>query len=109
MTATEHSTEAALNKWKEGMEKGDRTCAFNYCAYFVDNNKADDRIVEILEELVRDEETPCEDACALLHRYYARIGDDELAAEWLECGLDMGSEMCLDIVADEREEEGDDW
>ncbi len=109
MTATVHSTESALRQWKEGMEKGDRACAFKYCAHFVDSNKADDRIVEILEGLVRDEEDPCADACALLYRHYARIGDDDMAAEWLECGLDMRSEMCLDIVADERDEEGDDW
>ena len=74
MTANEHSTESALRQWKEGMEKGDRACAFKYCAHFVDCNKADDRIVEILEGLVRDEEDPCADACALLESFAARGG-----------------------------------
>ena len=102
---------AALKMWKEGMDDGDQQCTLRYCAHFIDSGKSDQNIVDILEALVRDDDNSCADACALLYHHYSRIGDDDLAAEWLECGLDMGSEMCEDIVADEREEEvgEDNW
>ena len=101
----------ALKVWKEGMEQGDHSCALRYCAYFIDNDTVDQRIIDILEGLVRDEEDPCADACALLYQHYAAIGEDELAVEWMECGIDMGSELMENILAEEREREigEDDW
>ncbi len=92
----------ALEVWKKGMDEGDHQCAFRYCAHFVDNGKSDQAIVDILEALVRDEDDPCADACALLYYHYSRVGDDDLAAEWLECGLEMFSDMCEDIADEVR-------
>lgn len=97
--------EAALKVWKEGMEAGSHMCALRYCAHFIDTDSVDQDIIDILEGLVRDEEDPCADACALLYQYYSREGNDELAAEWMECGLDMGSGLMQSMVEEEREEE----
>lgn len=95
----------ALEVWKEGMEAGSHICALRYCAHFIDTDNVDQEIIDILEGLVRDEEDPCADACALLYQYYSREGNEDLAAEWMECGLDMGSSLMQSIVDEEREEE----
>lgn len=101
----------ALEMWKQGMENGDHRCALHYCAHFIDKDQVDQEIIDILEGLVRDEENPCADACALLYQYYSYIGNEDLATEWMECGLDMGSEMMEYMIAEEREQEvgEDDW
>lgn len=97
--------EAALRIWQEGMDAGNHNCALHYCAHFIDNNQVDQDIVDLLEEMVRDEDDPCADACALLYKYYSQEGDEELAADWMECGMDMGSELLQSMLEEEREEE----
>ena len=96
---------AALRIWQEGMAVGNHECAIHYCAHFIDNNQVDPEIVDLLEELVRDEDDPCADACALLYKYYSQEGNEELAADWMECGMDMGSELLQNMLEEEREEE----
>ena len=95
---------AALKIWKEGMDDGSHECAFHYCTHFVRTGKSDQSIVDTPEALVRDDLDPYADACALLYQHYSRTGDDDLAADWLECGLDMYSDMCENIVNEERGE-----
>ncbi len=84
---------------------GDQMSILRYCNSLIERDQADESTVEILENLVRDEENPCADACAILYTYYSRLGDEEMAAEWMECGLEMGSELMQSILDDEREEE----
>lgn len=105
MPGCKADVEGALKTWQKGMEKGDQRCALHYCAHFIDNDLVDQDIIDLLEGLVRDEENPCADACALLYEYYSRIGDEALAAEWMECGLEMGSEMMQAFLDDERDAE----
>lgn len=105
--SAEADAKDSLEVWKAGMEAGDRQAAMRYCAHLIAGGKASQHTVDILEALVRDEDEPCADACALLYHYYSRTGDDDLAAEWLDCGLDMGSEMCEDIAAEERDDDMD--
>lgn len=105
MPGCKADVKSALEMWKEGMAAGSQQCALRYCAHFIDTDNVDQEIIDILEGLVRDEENPCADACAVLYQYYSREGNDELAAEWMECGLDMGSELMQSMVEEEREEE----
>ena len=105
MPGCKANIQGALKVWKEGLEAGSHMCALRYCAHFIDTDSVDQEIIDILEGLVRDEENPCADACALLYQYYSREGNDELAAEWMECGLDMGSGLMQSMVEEECEEE----
>lgn len=96
----------ALEIWKEGMDKGDQRCALRYCAHYIDIDDVDEKIIDILNDLIEDEKNPCADACALLYQYFHDNGEEELAESYKKEGLEMGSELLKGMLGDEEVADG---
>ena len=103
--------EKAVKIWREGMAEGDRQCLLRLGIHQLENDCMEEETIDMLTAAATDEENPLPDACAVVREYFMREGEEELAEEYENLGLELGSELLQSILDNEKEEEvgEDDW